>query len=139
MSLENEIHWLPAWRLRGLVVSGESSAEEITRLLLARIARYDGGIHSFLTVAGEMALAEARAVDRRVAAGETLGLLTGVPVTIKDQFFTRGLRTTSGSKAFVDHVPEWDSICAARIRAAGGVILGKTNTPEFGKIGRAHV
>ena len=132
MSLENDIHWQPAWRLRALVASGESSAEEITRLLLERIARHDGGIHSFLTVAGDMALAEARAVDRRIAAGEKLGPLAGVPVTIKDQFFTRGLRTTSGSKAFVDHVPEWDSNCAARIRAAGGVILGKTNTPEFG-------
>ena len=102
MSLENDIHWQPAWRLRALVASGESSAEEITRLLLERIARHDGGIHSFLTVAGDMALAEARAVDRRIAAGEKLGPLAGVPVTIKDQFFTRGLRTTSGSTGRVE-------------------------------------
>ncbi|WP_292053130.1 MULTISPECIES: amidase [unclassified Martelella] len=132
MNLANEIHWLPAWRLRECVVHGEISAEEIARRLLERIANHDGGIHSFLTVAGEMALDEARAIDRRIAAGDAVGALAGVPVTIKDQFLTRGLRTTGGSKALENHIPDHDSVYAARIREAGGIILGKTNTPEFG-------
>ncbi|BCH31178.1 amidase [Mesorhizobium sp. L-8-10] len=132
MTDAEDIHWLPAWRLRELVVSRKTSAEEITARLLERISRLDRRINAFLTLAGDVAIAEARAVDRAIAEGRTPGPLAGVPVTIKDQFFTKGLRTTGGSKVFEDHIPEEDSVYVARIRAAGGVILGKTNTPEFG-------
>src|SRR5690606_23233111 len=89
-------------------------------------------VHSFLTVADEMAIADARAVDRALAEGKTPGPLAGVPVSIKDQFFTKGIRTTGGSKTLEHHIPEEDSVYAARVRAAGGIIIGKTNTPEFG-------
>ena len=132
MTIEDEIHWLPAWRLRELVVSRRMRAEDIAALLLQRIGRLDKGINAFLTLAGDAALVEARAVDRAIAEGSDPGPLAGVPVTIKDQFFTKGLRTTGGSKVFENHIPDEDSVHVARIRAAGGVILGKTNTPEFG-------
>ncbi|EUB99872.1 Amidase [Rhizobium sp. CF080] len=132
MTYAEDIHWLPAWRLRELVVSRKVSAEEITARLLERIGRLDKGINAFLTLAGEGAIAEAQATDKAIAEGQTPGPLAGVPVTIKDQFFTKGLRTTGGSKIFENHIPLEDSVHVARIRAAGGVILGKTHTPEFG-------
>lgn len=132
MTVDEEIHWLPAWRLRELVMGGALRAEDIAAALLLRIGRFDRGINAFLTLAGEAALAEARAVDRAVAEGRDPGPLAGVPVSIKDQFFTRGLRTTGGSRVFENHIPEEDSVYVERIRAAGGVILGKTATPEFG-------
>jgi Asp-tRNA(Asn)/Glu-tRNA(Gln) amidotransferase A subunit family amidase len=132
MTYAEDIHWLPAWRLREQVVTRKASAEEITTRLLERIGRLDKGINAFLTLGGEAAIAEARAVDQAIAEGRTPGPLAGVPVTIKDQFFTKGLRTTGGSKVFENHIPDEDSIHVARIRAAGGVILGKTSTSEFG-------
>ncbi|WP_417673099.1 amidase [Pseudodonghicola sp.] len=128
----SELHWQPAWRLRERIIAGEITAEEVTRHLLDRIGRLDGNLHAFLTLAGDQAIDEARAVDRALAAGQVPGPLAGVPVTIKDQFFTRGLRTTGGSLTLKDHIPDHDSIYAERIRASGGIILGKTNTPEFG-------
>ncbi|MDK3018382.1 amidase [Pseudodonghicola flavimaris] len=127
-----EMHWCPAWQLRSEILAGKRTAESVTRQLLERIRARDGAIHSFITLADDLAIEEARAVDAGLAAGEAPGPLAGVPVTIKDQFFTKGLRTTGGSRTLEHHVPVEDSIYAARIRAAGGVILGKTNTPEFG-------
>lgn len=132
MTPVDDIHWLPAWRLREQVLSRQTSAETIVERLLERIDRLDKGINAFLTLGGEAATADARAVDRAIAEGKSPGPLAGVPITIKDQFFTKGLRTTGGSKVFENHIPEEDSIYVARIRAAGGVILGKTNTSEFG-------
>ncbi|SEM09905.1 aspartyl-tRNA(Asn)/glutamyl-tRNA(Gln) amidotransferase subunit A [Xaviernesmea oryzae] len=132
MQYHQNIEWQSAWALRAKIQSGKLSSEDLTRALLDRVRRLDGRINAFITVDEDQALAEARAVDADIAAGRPLGPLAGVPVTIKDQYFTRGLRTTGGSRLLQDHIPDHDSIHVSRIRAAGGVILGKTNTPEFG-------
>ena len=87
-------------------------------------------------MSGEVALDQARAIDRRIDRGEPVGPLAGVPVSIKDQFWTRGIRTTGGSRIYADHVPDEDSLHVARVKAADGVIIGKTSTPEFGMFWR---
>ncbi|MBI4203009.1 MAG: amidase [Chloroflexi bacterium] len=122
----------PAWRLRDLVAQKQVSPVELAELFLERIARLDPRLNAYLTVAAEQTLESARQAERMVLAGVVLEPLHGVPIAIKDLTPTRGLRTTRGSLLFKDNVPQVDAIVVARIRQAGTVILGKTNTPEFG-------
>jgi len=110
----------------------ELSARDAVNEALDRIAVLDGTLFAFCTLAPEQALANADAVDRRLAAGESIGPLAGVPVAIKDLISTRGLRTTFGSPLYRDNVPDEDDIVVERLRAAGAIIVGKTNTSEFG-------
>ena len=117
---------------RDAVASRQLSAREVTEDALARIDAYDGDLHALVTVDHERALADADALDRRIAGGEQAGPLCGVPISVKDLYDTAGLRTTYGSRIFADHVPEADAIFIARARRAGAVVVGKTNTPEFG-------
>lgn len=106
------------------------SASEVTAAVLARYEAVNPAVNAVCTI-NEEAQDEAAAVDRRLGTGAPLRPLEGVPVLIKDNIETAGLRTTFGSKIFADNVPVDDSILVARLRAAGAVILGKTNTPEF--------
>ncbi|PNW77502.1 hypothetical protein CHLRE_10g439400v5 [Chlamydomonas reinhardtii] len=108
------------------------SAVEVTQQYLDAIARTDSTVCSYITVDGEQALAQARAVDARIAAGETLGPLAGVPLAIKDNICTSGTRTTAGSQILRDYVPNFDATAVSRLRGAGAVFLGKTNMDEFG-------
>ncbi|MEV0329771.1 Asp-tRNA(Asn)/Glu-tRNA(Gln) amidotransferase subunit GatA [Micromonospora echinospora] len=117
--------------LAGLVASGETSAVEVTRAHLDRIAAVDERVHAFLHVDTEGALAAARTVDERRAAGEELGPLAGVPVAVKDVLTTKGVPTTVGSKILEGWRPPYDSTIVERLRAAGTVMLGKTNMDEF--------
>ena len=100
--------------------------------LLARIDALNPALNAYVTVARESALAEARRATRALGRGRRLGPLHGVPVSIKDLTPVRGLRTTFGSKIFEHHVADADALVVARLRAAGAIVLGKTNTPEFG-------
>ena len=109
------------------------SSREVVTATLAAIER-EAELGAFLTLDPDGALAAADAADRRLAAGES-GPLLGVPIGVKDLQETAGLRTTYGSLAFRDNVPEEDCIAVARLRAAGAVIVGKTNTPAFGLLG----
>src|SRR4051812_30780763 len=97
----------------------------------ARIQKEDGQIGAFLTLSKDRALEQADRIDRMAAEGKTLPPLGGVPVGIKDVMSTRGLRTTAGSKILENYVPSFDCTAVARIEAAGGVVLGKTNCDEF--------
>jgi Asp-tRNA(Asn)/Glu-tRNA(Gln) amidotransferase A subunit family amidase len=134
--LPSDIHWASAWQIREAIVTKRLSATEVARHFIARIAGLDQRIHSFITLAADHALEQAEAIDRRIHRGEPVGPLAGVPVSIKDQLWTRGIRTTGGSRIYADHVPEQDSLHVTRVKAADAVIIGKTNTPEFGMFWR---
>jgi amidase len=100
--------------------------------MFRRIEAHNPKVNAVVTVAAEQALARADEADAARARGENWGPLHGVPCTVKDLADTAGIRTTSGSLEFKDHVPEKDDAIVARLRRSGAVILGKTNTPEFG-------
>ena len=119
--------------LRTSLAERRVSSREVVTATLAAIDR-EADLGAFLTLDPEGALAAADAADHRLANGET-GPLLGVPIGVKDLHETGGLRTTYGSLAFRDNVPEEDCIVVARLRAAGAVIVGKTNTPAFGLLG----
>src|SRR6201996_9029794 len=120
-----------ATELAAAVAGGEASAVEVTQAHLDRIAAVDGQVKAFLHVADEDALAQAREVDRRRAAGEPLGPLAGVPVAVKDLFATIGMPTTCGSKILDGWRPPYESTVTQRLRDAGAVLIGKTNMDEF--------
>ena len=115
------------------VAARAMSAREIVQAALDRIDRYDAEIGAFVAVEGESALAEADAIDARIAGGEDVGALAGVPLAVKDLEDAAGFVTTKGSAAYADGEPAAsDSPLVERLRAAGCVVVGKTNTPEFG-------
>ncbi len=120
-----------AGELAALMASGEASAAQVAQAHLDRIAAVDGEVGAFLHVDPETVLAQARAIDERRAAGEELGPLAGVPIAHKDVFTTTDMPTTAGSKILEGWRPPYDATVTARLRAAGLVILGKTNMDEF--------
>ncbi len=129
----SEAVWeLSAVRLRELYLAGELSPVEVTRRLLDRIEERNGDLRAFITVTPEIALEQARAAERAYAEGENAAPLLGVPVSIKDLVWTRGVRTTFGSLETADFVPDRDAPVVERLRDAGAVMLGKTNVPEQG-------
>ena len=108
------------------------AALELVDAHIARIERLNPKVNAIVTFLPEAARAAARATDDALARGETLGPLAGLPVAHKDLVPTRGVRTTFGSPIFKDFVPEADAIIVERLRRAGAIMIGKTNTPEFG-------
>ncbi len=119
--------------LAARVRSKDVSSRELTGHALARIEVLNGQVNAFVAVDGDRALAEAAAIDERVARGENPGPLAGIPIGVKDLEDAAGFVTTYGSHLHADDPPaEADSILVARLRAKGCVIVGKTNTPEFG-------
>jgi amidase len=126
-----ELALLSALEVRRLVVAGEVSPREIAAACLERIRRIDDQVRSFVTIDEDMVAARAGDVERRLKEGAALPL-AGIPYAIKDLTDTAGLRTTYGSRLREHNVPARDAAVARRLREAGGVLLGKTNTPEFG-------
>ncbi|MBA2894097.1 Asp-tRNA(Asn)/Glu-tRNA(Gln) amidotransferase subunit GatA [Nonomuraea soli] len=120
-----------AAELGALVASGEVSAVEVATAHLDRIEATEPKLHAFLHVDREVTLSQAREVDSRIASGEQLGPLAGVPIAHKDIFATRDMPTTAASKILEGWRPPYDATVTARLRAAGLVILGKTNLDEF--------
>ncbi len=115
-----------------LVRSGEVSARELLAAHLDRIELVNPALNAIVTLVPEMAADWASAADDRFAAGAEVGPLHGLPVAHKDLELTAGIRTTMGSPLFADHVPTEDALVVERLRAAGAITIGKTNTPEFG-------
>lgn len=113
------------------LVSKERSAVEITQNYLDRIATLEPKLHSYLTVTAEQALAQAQQVDNKIAAGEAIGLLAGIPMAIKDNMCTRGIRTTCASKVLENFIPPYESTVTQKLMEAGAITLGKTNLDEF--------
>lgn len=114
-----------------LVQSGEVSPVELTEACLARIERLNPQLNAFITVAGEQALEAARQAESEIGRGNWRGPLHGIPLALKDNLDTAGIRTTGASELFADRVPAEDSEAARRLKAAGSVLLGKTNLNEF--------
>ena len=125
--LGGDLTRLTAVQTAAAVASGEVSAVEVTRAHLDRIGAVDGAVHAFLHVDAEGALAQAARVD----AGELTGPLAGVPVALKDVVVTKGIPTTVGSRILQGWVPPYDATVSERLKAAGLVVLGKTNMDEF--------
>jgi amidase len=126
------LHWWTAREQAAAIRRRELSAREVVAWHLDRIELVNPRINAIVSLRPEAALAEADAADRRAGAGEPLGPLHGLPIAIKDLEDTAGLRTTYGSVAFAEHVPDQDSLLVARLKQAGAIVVGKTNTPEFG-------
>ncbi len=116
-----------AWAIAAGVGAGELSAVEVVTAALARIEALDPSLNAFTVVTADAALARAAEVDR----GDRRGPLAGVPISVKDHVWVRGLPATNGSRALAGFVPDADCACVARLVAAGAVIVGKTNNPEF--------
>jgi aspartyl-tRNA(Asn)/glutamyl-tRNA(Gln) amidotransferase subunit A len=129
---EKDLCYTPAVELAGLIAAREISPVELTAAVLARIEALQPRLNAFITVAADSAMAEARAAEQAVIDGKPLGPLHGVPFSVKDLCNTAGVRTTFGSFGYEDNVPEADIVAVARLRAAGGIMVGKTTTPEFG-------
>ena len=134
-NVDQELAFAPATELRDLIADRQVTSVELTELYLSRIERLDGQLNSYLTLTPEIALDQARRADEATARGESLGPLHGLPISIKDLEMTKGIRTTSGSLVFRDRIPDEDSVVVERVLNAGAVMLGKTNTPEFGHRG----
>ncbi len=129
---DRDLMFLPAHKQRQMIVRGEISSVELTEAALRRVKKLEPKLKAFITLDEEGALNTAREADRAQAKGGDLGPFHGVPVSVKDLETTKGLRTTLGCVIYKDWVPETDSVVAGRVRKMGAVILGKTNTPEFG-------
>jgi len=130
--IHEDLAWRSALEIATLVRDKQLSPVELTTALLARIEALDPRVNAFCLVTADLARAAAREAEIAVMKGEPLGALHGVPVSLKDMLYTRGVRTTGGSRLFADLIPEEDNVAVGRLKAAGAVILGKTNTSEFG-------
>jgi len=123
---------LTAVEQRRLLGAGEVSAVEVVRAHLERIDAVNPQVNAIVTLVPERALADAARADDARARGEPLGPLHGLPIAIKDLVETAGIRTTRGSPIYADHVPAEDAPLVRRLCRAGAIVVGKTNTPEFG-------
>ena len=128
---KQEIPWLSATQLADYIKSREVSPVEATEAYLERIAEVDGQLNSYITVCREEALVAAQGADAEIAAGNYRGPMHGIPVAVKDQLNTRGVRTTGGSSILADNIPDEDATVIARLKDAGAILLGKLNMSEF--------
>lgn len=126
-----ELTFLSIAEVAGLIERRSLSPVELTRAYLERIERLNPVLNAYVTVIAEAALAEAKSAEQEIGRGSYRGPLHGVPIALKDLYATRGVRTAAGSKILGDWVPDADATVTARLRQAGAVLLGKTNTHEF--------
>jgi amidase len=127
-----DIAFMTATELVGLLKSKKISAREVLEAHLAQIERVNPKVNSIVTLVADRAMADAANADDAIAHGRLRGTLHGLPIAHKDLVDTAGIRTTKGSPFFRDNVPTQDAPIIQRIRAAGAITIGKTNTPEFG-------
>lgn len=131
--MTQDLPWLSATELATQIRNGHRSPIDVVDAFLERIDRRNPETNAYVTVCADRAREQARAAQSAIDAGDDLGPLHGVPVAIKDLNRVAGVRTTFGSAVFADHVPQQSDTAVERIEDAGGIVLGKTNTPEFGR------
>ena len=135
---KSELPFLSASQLSRLIASREVSPVDATEAYLDRIDSLDFKFNAYLTVTRDLAMQAAQEAEREIAAGNHRGPMHGVPVAVKDQFHSAGVRTTGGSRILADFVPDEDATVIANLKQAGAVLLGKTNLTEFAITGFSH-
>ena len=138
MTNANDICRMDAFTLAKQIRTKALSPIEVVEAALERIHKLDPLLRAFSTLVPDQARQDAARTEKAIMAGEEVGPLAGVPIGTKDLFFVRGVRTTFGSYAYKDFIPEEDDVAVARLRGAGVSILGQTNSSEFGFIGTGH-
>jgi len=128
---QTEICFMPAVEMESAIRAKVLSPVEVMKAILARIERLNPRVNAYCTVVADSALEQAREAEARVMKGEELGPLHGVPVSIKDCFFTRGIRTTDCSRVYENYIPREDTVVVDWLKKAGAIIVGKTNLPEL--------
>jgi amidase len=131
----DDLYYASAVNIANQIKNKVISPVEVVDHFLQRIEKVNPIINAFCTITADQARQEAKKAESAVMKGEAVGRLHGVPIAIKDLTPTEGIRTTFGSKAFAEFIPERDATYVRRVKEAGGIILGKTNTPEFGHKG----
>ncbi len=126
-----QLYYLPVHELHTMLAKRQISAEELCRAFFERIDSVEEKLKAYVTLTRENALEQAREIDRRIAGGEQISPLGGIPVAVKDNLCTEGVRTTCSSKILYNFVPPYSATVIKKLNAAGAVILGKTNMDEF--------
>ncbi len=132
MIANTEICFLPATELARRIRAKQLSAVEVLEAHLAQIERVNPRVNAIITLVADQALDQARTADAALARGDAVGPLHGLPIAHKDLMETKGIRTTSGSPIYANHVPDHSALIVERIQRAGAITIGKTNVPEFG-------
>src|SRR5215831_1683525 len=127
-----DLCFMTATELARRIRAKELSAREVMEAHLTQIERVNPRVNAIVTLLPERAMAGARAADEALAHGAAVGPLHGLPIAHKDLILTKGIRTTYGSRIYADFVPDQDMLIVERMRHAGAITIGKTNTPEFG-------
>jgi len=133
--IETDLAFAPVTELAQLVRERKISPVELVRMYLERIDRWDDRLHAYVTVSREAAMQQAKEAEAAVTRGDRLGPLHGMPLAVKDQFLTEGIRTTNGTRTLAAFVPDEDATAVTRLRGAGAILLGKLNMPEGGLLG----
>lgn len=134
----NEICRMDAVTLARAIRTKQLSPVEVTDAVLARMDKLEPTLHAFCTPTPDVARETAKRIEADIMAGRAVGPLAGVPIGIKDLVLTKGIKTTSGSYLYKDYIPDEDDVVVERLKAAGAVIIGKTNVPELGYSGASH-
>src|SRR6516164_666122 len=134
----NEISRMDAVTLADKIRTKQLSPTEVTEAVLARMEKLNPVLGAFCTPSPDVARAQAKAIEADIMAGKSVGLLAGVPVGIKDLVYTKGIKTTSGLIPLQNFIPTEDDVVVERLKAAGAVIIGKTNVPELGYSGASY-
>src|SRR6266498_4654748 len=135
MMASNQICQLDTTTLARRIAAKEVSPVEAVDAVLERLDRLDPQLNLFATVVPDQARQDAKRIEADIAAGREVGPLAGVPTGVKDLIYTKGIRTASGSYAYADFVPDEDDVVVERVKAAGAIVIGKTQVPEFGYSG----